>query len=43
MHIPSIFSHDMSKDIHISLSVAQSKGESICDFLLFLLQMVKLK
>lgn len=43
MHIPSIFSRDMSKDIHLSLSVAQSKGESIRDLFLFLLQMVKLK
>lgn len=43
MHIPSIFSCDMSKDILLNLNLAQPKGESICDLFLFLLQTVKLK
>lgn len=33
----------MSKDILLSLSVAQLKGESIHDLFIFLLQTVKLK
>lgn len=38
MHIPSIFSCDVSKDILLNLSLAQPKGESIRDLFLFLLQ-----